>query len=438
MEDNKEQAEQEPILEPTPTPSEEAIQLPSMEELLDQQDLDLEFPKPGEIRKGVIVRRNADEILVGIGAKSEGIVPGKELSQINPEELAKLVVGTEVSVYVVTLEDQQGNLVLSLVRAMEEADWDRAEALQKSGEIYEGVVDGYNKGGLIVRLGQLRGFVPASQVSLSRRMKASGNSPDQRWGKMVGETMIARVIEVDRERRRLIISEQAATQESREIFKDRLMSEISVGDEIDGRVTSLADFGAFVNINGADGLVHLTEISWERIKHPSDALKVGQNVRVRVINIDEDRKRIGLSIRQLLNDPWPTKVGQYQEGQLVQAQIVRLTKFGAFARLDASNLEGLVHISELSDERVEHPKEVVAEGEALTLRIIRIEADQHRIGLSLRKVHSQAYADIDYAMALDTAGLGEDEAVPDAEPEPEDVPTQEADPTEDETDSSEE
>ena len=396
------EAAAEPAVEETPAeePEEEPAAMPTMAELLDEEDLNLELPKPGETKTGFIVRRNEDEILVSIGAKSEGVIPGREFSQIPDEELAELIVGAEVKVVVVTLEDSHGNLVLSYTRAQEEADWDKAEKLLADESLYESEIAGYNKGGLIVKLGQLRGFVPASQVSLSRRMAYGGSTPDQRWGKMVGQPIIVKVLEVDRERQRLIFSELAVLQESREIFKERLLQEISIGDEIDGRVTSLADFGAFVNINGADGLVHLTEISWDRIKHPSDVLKVGESVRVRVISIDEERKRIGLSIRQLLDDPWPEKVAHLREGQLIQCKIVRLVKFGAFARLEGTDIEGLVHISELSEQRVEHPKEVLAEGEELTLRIVRIEADKHRIGLSLKKVHSAAYSELDLEMAL--------------------------------------
>ncbi len=367
METNKELNEQELILNETPeqesVESDPSSEMPSMEELLSDEDLNLELPKPGELKTGVIVRKNDDEILVSIGAKSEGLIPGRELSQITEAELEKMIVGSEITVVVVTLEDTQGNLILSYTRAQEEADWDEAEKLRESEELYESEIAGYNKGGLIVKLGQLRGFVPASQVSLSRRMAYGGSTPDQRWGKMVGQPIIVKVLEVDRERQRLIFSELAVLQESREIFKERLLNEISVGDELDGRVTSLADFGAFVNINGADGLVHLTEISWDRIKHPSDVLKVGQSVRVRVISIDEERKRIGLSIKQLLEDPWPEKVAHLKEGQLVQARIVRLVKFGAFARIEGTDIEGLIHISELSDQRVEHPKEVLTEDE---------------------------------------------------------------------------
>ncbi len=372
----------------------------TMESLLAQEDLGLDFPKSGEIRTGVIVSISDDEILVSVGTKSEGVIPKKELEMIQPEDRENFQVGHDVTVYVINPEDTQGNLMLSHTRALEENDWQKAEELLKSGEVFEGAIQGYNKGGLIVPLGMLRGFVPGSQISLSRRMAYGGSTPDQRWGKMVGEPIATRVIEVDRERRRLILSERAALQEARELLKERLLDELTEGEVRKGRVTSLADFGAFVNINGADGLVHLTEISWERINHPSEVLKVGQEVDVKVIDIDRDRKRIGLSIRQLQEDPWPQKVAHIQAGQLIQGKIVRLVKFGAFARLENMDIEGLIHISELSDQRIEHPKEVVSEGEVLALRVINIDTKRRRIGLSLRKVDSPAYADLDWEMAL--------------------------------------
>lgn len=380
---------------------EETENQPSMADLLAQEEVNLDLPRQGEIRTGVVVGINDDEVLVSIGAKSEGIIPGKEISQLDPEEREQIELGKELAVFVVSPEDSNGNLVLSRAKAIEEEDWSQAENLVASNQIHEGTIAGYNKGGLIVKMGRLRGFVPASQVSPSRRMAyGGGNTPDQRWAKMTGQPIIVKAIEVDRERRRLIFSEMAALQESREIFKDRLLEEIKEGDVLSGRVTSLADFGAFVNINGADGLVHMTEISWEHITHPSQVLKVGQEVKVKVINIDEANKRIGLSIRQLQSDPWPAKVSTYREGQLIQAKIVRLAKFGAFARIENTDLEGLIHISELSDQRIEHPKEVLKDGDVLTLRVIKIDPDNHRIGLSLRKVHSLAYADLDLKMAL--------------------------------------
>jgi small subunit ribosomal protein S1 len=259
----------------------------------------------------------------------------------------------------------------------------------------------------------------------------AGETPEQRWAKMVNEPVKVRVIEVDRERRRLILSERAALQETRESLKDRLLEELKEGDVRTGRVTSVADFGAFVNIDGADGLVHLSEISWERIQHPNEVLKVGQEVEVKVISVDRDRKRIGLSIRQLLKDPWTKKVEHLREGQLIEGKITHLTKFGAFARLD-DDLEGLIHVSELSEQRIQHPKEVVKEGDVVTLRIIKVDPERRRIGLSLRKVDSAAYADLDWKMALSTEVgevkvTGQEEPLM-AEPSPEPTPAPASEP----------
>jgi small subunit ribosomal protein S1 len=371
----------------------------SMESLLEEEGLGLDFPKQGEIRQGVIASVGDNEILVSIGTKSEGVIPSRELDQVDPETRESFNVGQEIPVYVVNPEDPNGIVLLSYVRALEEQDWLDAEALLTSGESFDSKVIGFNKGGIIVPLGQLRGFVPASQVSVLRRMDASGGTPEQRWGSMVGEEITCTVIEVDRERRRLILSERAALQETRETLKERLLDELNEGDIRTGRVTSLADFGAFVNIEGADGLVHLSEISWERIDHPKEVLKVGQEVNVKVIGVDRERKRIGLSIRQLQEDPWMDKLIGIKEGQLIEGTITHLTKFGAFARL-SEDLEGLIHISELSEQRVAHPKEVVHEGDVLTLRVIKIEPERRRIGLSLRKVDSPAYADLDWKTTL--------------------------------------
>ena len=214
---------------------------------------------------------------------------------------------------------------------------------------------------------------------------------------MISEPISVRIIEVDKSRRRLICSERAAGSESRQSIKERVIDELEEGKAYTGRVTSLADFGAFVNINGADGLVHLSELSWDRIQHPNEILEVGQEVKVKVINIDREKKRIGLSLRALSDDPWRSRIEKFSVGQLVEGMITRLTKFGAFARLEG-DIEGLIHISEISETRIEHPKEVLKEGETVALRIIRIDPEQHRIGLSLRKVDSAAFADKDFKL----------------------------------------
>jgi len=373
----------------------------SMEALLEKEGLGLDFPKSGETRTGVIASISETEILVSVGAKSEGVIGGREFDQIDSETRAEFEIGQEIPVYVLSLEDKNGNLVLSYNRAREEMDWDFAESLQESDKGYDSNVIGYNKGGLIVGVGRLRGFVPASQIGLSRRMTITGDTPEKRYSKIVGEPISIRVIEVDRTRRRLILSERMALKETRESLKERLLDDLHIGDVRTGRVTSLADFGAFVNIEGADGLVHMSEISWERIQSPKEVLKVGQEVNVEVISIDRDRKRIGLSIRRLQENPWIKKVEHIQEGQLIEGTITHLTKFGAFAKLGDDDLEGLIHVSELSTSRIEHPKEVLTEGQTLTLRVIKIDKDRQRIGLSLRKVDSAAYADLDWKMLRD-------------------------------------
>jgi small subunit ribosomal protein S1 len=369
----------------------------SMQDLLDSEGLEIDLPKSGDIRTGMIASISSSEILISIGAKSEGIVSGKELSQIDSDILESYEVGLEIRVYVLNPEDRNGNLSLSISRAQEELDWELVETLKENDEFFEGVISGFNKGGLIVPIGMLRGFVPGSQISLTRR--TSGSTPEQRWSQLVDESIKVGVVEVDRSRRRLILSERKALNETRETLKDRLLEELEVGSVRSGRVTSLANFGAFVNIDGADGLVHLSEVSWERIKHPKDVLSIGEEVETKIISIDREQKRIGLSIRQTQDNPWLGKVSDLKEGQLVEGNITHLTDFGAFARLGERDLEGLIHISELSTERIEHPKEIVKLGDSLTLRIIKIDREKFRIGLSLRKVDSGAYIDLDWKMA---------------------------------------
>ncbi len=366
----------------------------NMEALLKQEGLALDFPQTGEIRTGVIASISPTQILVSVGAKSEGVITSRELESIPPEERAAFKVGQEILVYVLASEDTSGNVVLSYTRAQEQKGWAEVEKMLEEGSTYNGSVEGFNKGGLIVPVHGLRGFVPASQLGISRRMQVSGETPDQRYSKMIGEPITVRVIEVDRKRRRLILSERAASSETRQSIKERVIESLKEGEIYTGRVTSLADFGAFVNINGADGLVHLSEISWEHVQHPSEVLEVGQEVKVKIISIDREKKRIGLSIRALADDPWQRKVEKFRVGQLVEGVITRLTKFGAFARLEG-DLEGLIHISEISETRIEHPKEKLHEGDVVTLRVIRIDPDQRRIGLSLRKVDSGAYKDLD-------------------------------------------
>ena len=389
----------------------------SMEVLLENDAFSVELPQAGEIREGTIASISQGQILVSIGAKSEGVISGRELEVIDDEEREAFEVGQEIPVFVVNPEDANGNVVLSFKRAQEQMAWISVEEQMEDDEVIESKIIGYNKGGLIVGVHGLRGFVPASQISVLRRSQAIGDTPEQRWAKMIGEPISVRIIEVDKSRRRLICSERAASSESRQSIKERVIEELEDGKVYTGRVTSLADFGAFVNINGADGLVHLSELSWDRIQHPNEILEVGQEVKVKVINIDREKKRIGLSLRALSDDPWRSRIEKFSVGQLVEGVITRLTKFGAFARLEG-DIEGLIHISEISETRIEHPKEVLKEGEIVALRIIRIDPEQHRIGLSLRKVDSAAFADKDFKiLAQEIDQLEEEEPTAEMEEE---------------------
>jgi small subunit ribosomal protein S1 len=382
-------------IKPESTPDES----PMGELLQDAEGAD--NPKRGEVRKGTIARVTESEILVSIGTKSEGIIPAKELERLDAAAREKLVEGAEINVYVINPEDHNGNVVLSLAKAQEENDWQQVEDLRTGQTVFNGRVDGFNKGGLIVKVGNLRGFIPASQFSLSRRHRSEGETPDQKWSRMVGEPICVKIIEVDRSRNRLILSERAAAKESRESQKERLLSELQEGEIRTGHVISLANFGAFVDLGGADGLVHLSEISWKRINHPSEVLKVGQTVRVKVLGMDRERKRISLSMKLLEEDPFSQAMSNLREGQLISGTITKLTKFGAFARIEGvEDIEGLIHVTELSENRVEHPKDVVQVGQTLTLRVVKIDVEARRIGLSVRRVSSAQYADMDWDAAM--------------------------------------
>lgn len=368
----------------------------NLESLLSEDALHIEVPRAGEIRKGVIASISPSQILVSIGTKSEGVISGRELELMTEEERSALQVGQEIPVYVLRSEDVNGNVILSYRRARDYMAWQRVAEAKQNDEVIHTHITGYNKGGLEVDIFGLRGFLPASQLGILRRAQSSGETSENRWKQWIGEPIDVRILEFDRERHRLVVSERAA-EPSRQEMKMRAVAALEEGKVYTGRVTSLADFGAFVNVNGADGLVHLSEISWEHVSHPREVLKVGQDVQVKVIGIDRENLRISLSIRQTMEDPWKQKVAHYSRGQLVEGVITRLTKFGAFARLD-SGVEGLIHISEISDQRIQHPKEVLHEGEVKTLRIIRIDHEQRRIGLSLRQVDSAAFADKDFKM----------------------------------------
>jgi small subunit ribosomal protein S1 len=270
-----------------------------------------------------------------------------------------------------------------LTRARAERGWRNLQQKFEAGETVEGEVVEHNKGGLVANVEGVRGFVPLSQIAELRR-GGPEDSVEARLEAMKGRTLLLKVIEMNRRRNRLILSERAALQERRAREKDRLLSELQPGDTRSGVVSSICDFGAFVDLGGADGLVHLSELSWGQVAHPSQVVKVGEKVDVYVVGVDRDNKKIALSLKRLQGEPWTRVQDKYQVGQVVNGKITKLAAFGAFAEIEAG-VEGLIHISELSDDRITHPKQVVREGDELPLKIIRIEPSRHRLGLSLRQ-----------------------------------------------------
>lgn len=359
---------------------------------------DFSLPSVGEIREGWVIEHRENEILVDIGTKSEGVIAGAELQKLDEQMLEELTVGNKVLVYVVDTEDRHGNIVVSYTKAAAERDWKVAEKHLNSEEIYEGKIIGHNRGGMLVKFGLLRGFVPNSQLGSQYRTHG-GNRDSEELDKFIGKKLEVKVIEVDADRNRLILSEKAARQEKRQEERAEILASLKEGDVYEGHVINLADFGAFVDIGQIEGLVHLSELSWKRIRKPSDVLQVGDKVKVYVLNVDRERERLALSIKQLEPDPWTLVDQTYQEGQLIEATITKLTKYGAFARLhDDYELEGLIHISELSENHINHPSEIVKPSQKVTVRIIRIDPDQRQLGLSLKQVTSDQFVEADLEM----------------------------------------
>lgn len=361
----------------------------------------MDLPSADEVRKGWVVAHRTNEILVDIGAKSEGIIPTAEVQSLSKQAREQLAVGNEVFVYVISIEDEQGNVIVSFQRAAEYQDWQRMETLLASKQACQGIIAGHNKGGLLVQIGELRGFVPRSQFSRERQQATSQSPPLSQAAlqKSVGQPITVKVVEVDSERNRLILSEKDAATETRQGRRQKMMAEVKEGDVFTGRVINLANFGAFVDIGGLEGLVHLSEISWKRITNPTEVLKVGQEVKVQVLSIDQEKERLALSLKRLQADPWTTIEEIYHVGQLLEATVTKLAPYGAFARLhDDYQLEGLIHISEISDNHITHPRDALKVGQLISVRIIRMDAEQRQLGLSIRQVASSKFAESDLAL----------------------------------------
>ena len=372
---------------------------------LEDKDFALNQVRRGQMVRGVIVAKSDTEIVVDIGGKSEGIVPPQDLARLDKEFLSQLNVGDEIAAYVLTPEGREGHTVLSLSKARGEFEWDRMARLQEENATIEATVAEANRGGVVVRVGPLRGFVPASHI-VPRPETRRAENPEERFAPLKGETLRLKVLEVDRRRRRLILSEREAEKEEREKRKQALLQELRKGEVRRGRVTSITRFGAFVDLGGVDGLIHISELSWGRVAHPSDVVQVGDEVEVYILDVDRERGRVSLSLRRLQPKPWETVLERYAIGQVVEGTVTRVVPFGAFVRLD-DGIEGLVHISELADRYVNHPHEVVKEGDRVQVRILNIDPERKRMGLSIKQASEEEYVEVDWDVAEEDEGESE-------------------------------
>jgi small subunit ribosomal protein S1 len=346
----------------------------TMEDYLFREEEAFKTPNPGDIVDGVVVRVDADEVLVDIGFKAEGVISSKELGYRG--DAPDLQPGDEIKVYVLQPENDAGNVVLSLRRARAETTWIEAAAKAETGELMDAEVREQNKGGLIVNVLGLRGFLPSSQVG-----RAFAGNLEQ----LVGQRIPVKILEVNRKRNRLIVSQKAAEDEDRARKREDLFSRLGVGDEVTGNVSGLTSYGAFVDIGGADGLIHISELSWDRVSRVSDVLTVGDAVRVKVIKLDPDNNRISLSLRQLQQDPWERLVESAPVGTVVEATVTKTKKYGAFLQI-MPGIEGLLHISELSWDHIEKTEDVLKVGEVVQVKVIGVDSARRRVSLSLKQL----------------------------------------------------
>jgi small subunit ribosomal protein S1 len=342
----------------------------------------------GDVVKGKVVRIDKDEVLVDIGYKAEGVIPSNELSirkSVDPHEEVEL--GEEIDALVLTKEDAEGRLILSKKRARFEKAWRRIEVAADSGEPVEGSVIEVVKGGLILDLG-VRGFLPASLVDIRRVHNLD---------EFMSQTLECKVIELNRSRNNVVLSRRAVLEEERKEVREQILGRLEPGQVVEGKISNIVDFGAFVDLDGIDGLIHISELSWSHVNHPTEVVAIGDTVRIKVLDIDRDRQRISLGLKQTQEDPWQRVISTHRSGDVLEGTVTKVVAFGAFVEI-LPGVEGLVHISELADHHVENPSEVVEPGSKLNVKILEIDEERRRLSLSIKRVEGQNMA---------MAGLGE-------------------------------
>ena len=391
-------------------------------------DYESTFPtiNEGEVVHGTVVRVDKDEVLVDIGYKSEGVIPVAELSirrSVNPAD--EVSVGEQIDALVMTKEDAEGRLILSKKRARFELAWKKIEEAAESGEPVDGKVIEVVKGGLILDLG-VRGFLPASLVDIRRV---------QDLDEFLGQELSCKVIELNRSRNNVVLSRRAVLEDERKEARQAILDRLQPGEDVEGVISNIVDFGAFVDLNGMDGLIHISELSWSHVNHPSEVLEIGQKVNVRVLDIDRERQRISLGLKQTQSDPWQQVLESYRQGDVVEGRVTKVVTFGAFVEI-LPGVEGLVHISELAQHHVENPREVVSQGDPVNVLILEVDAERRRLSLSLKRVEDGSVPKprADGAESVHTApelDLSEDvfaEAPAPAEEEPAPEPEADAEP----------
>jgi small subunit ribosomal protein S1 len=347
----------------------------------------------GDVVNGKVVRIDKDEVLVDIGYKAEGVIPSNELSirkSVNPAEEVEL--GEEVDALVLTKEDAEGRLILSKKRARFEKAWRRIEVAADSGEPVEGSVIEVVKGGLILDLG-VRGFLPASLVDIRRVHNLD---------EFMGQTLECKVIELNRSRNNVVLSRRAVLEEERKEVREQILGRLEPGQVVEGKISNIVDFGAFVDLDGIDGLIHISELSWSHVNHPSEVVSIGDTVRIKVLDIDRDRQRISLGLKQTQEDPWQRVISTHRPGDVLEGTVTKVVAFGAFVEI-LPGVEGLVHISELADHHVENPSEVVEPGSKLNVKILEIDEDRRRLSLSIKRVENQNMPMLDLSAQIAAA-----------------------------------
>jgi small subunit ribosomal protein S1 len=374
-------------------------------QLIPNYDATLVSFDEGDVVTGKVVRIDKDEVLVDIGYKSEGVIPQGELSirrSIDPAEEVQL--GEEVDALVLTKEDQDGRLILSKKRARFERAWRRIEAAAESGEPVEGNVIEVVKGGLIIDLG-VRGFLPASLVDIRRV---------QNLDEYLGQKIETKVIELNRSRNNVVLSRRAVLEEERKEARQQILDRLQRGMVVEGTISNIVDFGAFVDLDGIDGLIHISELSWGHVNHPSEVLSIGDTVRVKVLDIDRERQRISLGLKQTQEDPWERVVNTYNVGDVLEGKVTKVVSFGAFVEI-MEGVEGLVHISELAQHHVENPREIVDPGDEVKVKILEIDDERRRLSLSLKRVEGQVLPMREIAPSVDGEEGDEVGEVPDVD-----------------------